>query len=244
MPPLNCALRYVLAGNGLLLQAWREHINVLVVLASYTVRGLPPLEPYLSTDLPRISPELLRQMLEICHKQRDEKGEMLEVIFHFLVEGGKWRMVVPEQEQGHTYCRPVGRGEESYRQALLEIHSHHHFPAYFSETDDLDEQGGFRFLGVIGDLFDKPQIRLRLGIYGHFIPLPATFLLALPEGLEDALSGENVNLPVNRPGSVGNAVTNRLWPIQRWSKIWKGWTGSGKGQRCYEVRTGGADDAL
>jgi hypothetical protein len=42
-------------------------------------------------------------------------------------------------------------------------------PAYFSQTDDRDEQGG-RFYAVIGRLDqDQPELVLRLGMYGTWL---------------------------------------------------------------------------
>ena len=60
-------------------------------------------------------------------------------------------------------CRPPG--------VVAEFHSHGRHRAFFSATDDRDEQG-FRVYGVVGRL-DKPEpeLTLRLGIYGHFASL-------------------------------------------------------------------------
>lgn len=226
LPPLNSALRYILAGNGLLLQAHRQHIKALVLLATYPVKGLPPLEPYLTTTLPKVSQALMSQMLETARNQQDETGHPLEIVFHFLLEEGEWQLIIPEQEQSYTHCRPVNSGEASYRQAVLEIHSHHHFPAYFSETDDQDEQGVFRFLGVVGHFLDKPRLRLRLGIYGHFISLPAELLLALPEEVECALTGEWGECAINEESAESTGALLATLPNKNhhsYSTLTQGW---------------------
>jgi hypothetical protein len=57
-------------------------------------------------------------------------------------------------------------------------------PPDFSETDDKDESG-FRLYGVIGNLHQAPKIRLRVGCYGYFWEIPASWALKLPRGLMD-----------------------------------------------------------
>mgnify|MGYP000858271742 CR=1 FL=1 len=63
--------------------------------------------------------------------------------------------------------------------------------AKFSGTDDADEVG-FRLYAVIGRLPDKSEIRLRVGVYGQFWEVPASWVMELPEGLRDcnAMEGE------------------------------------------------------
>ena len=62
-----------------------------------------------------------------------------------------------------TYQPPGG--------VIAEFHSHARHRAFFSATDDGDEQG-FRVYGVVGRLdTPAPELTLRLGIYGHFAPL-------------------------------------------------------------------------
>jgi hypothetical protein len=51
--------------------------------------------------------------------------------------------------------------------------------ASFSPTDDGDELA-FRVYAVIGNLLRKPEILLRLGVYGDFAYLPVTELFAGP----------------------------------------------------------------
>ena len=54
---------------------------------------------------------------------------------------------------------------------VAEFHSHGSARAFFSATDDRDEQG-FRIYGVVGRLDTlRPELRLRVGVYGHFAPV-------------------------------------------------------------------------
>ena len=62
-----------------------------------------------------------------------------------------------------TYAPPAG--------VVAEFHSHGGSRAFFSKTDDRDEQG-FRVYGVAGRLDrDRPELSLRVGVYGHFAPV-------------------------------------------------------------------------
>ena len=50
-------------------------------------------------------------------------------------------------------------------------HDHTQTRAFFSGTDDRDEQG-FRIYGVVGRLDTlRPELSLRVGVYGHHAPV-------------------------------------------------------------------------
>ena len=54
---------------------------------------------------------------------------------------------------------------------IMDIHSHGYFEAFFSGTDNKDEQG-LCFYMVVGRLNTLlPEVELRLGAYGYFVPL-------------------------------------------------------------------------
>lgn len=55
---------------------------------------------------------------------------------------------------------------------LLSFHSHHGIGAYFSRTDDDDERQ-LRLYAVVGRLGTaRPEVALRVGFNGHWLPLP------------------------------------------------------------------------
>ena len=72
----------------------------------------------------------------------------------------------PEQAQARTH---VGYVDHDQSNIVVECHSHNTMSAFFSPTDDHDEQGG-RFYCVLGHL-DRPhpQLVVRLGMYGHWL---------------------------------------------------------------------------
>jgi PRTRC genetic system protein A len=56
---------------------------------------------------------------------------------------------------------------------LCDLHSHGNMRAFFSRIDDADEQATKVYI-VIGKLDTEPEIRLRVGVYGYWRPLPVT----------------------------------------------------------------------
>lgn len=61
---------------------------------------------------------------------------------------------------------------------LVDIHSHHGMPARFSQTDDIDDRLTMGVSVVIGTIFTKPTIRVRLNIYGHTQEIPASMVFS------------------------------------------------------------------
>jgi hypothetical protein len=61
--------------------------------------------------------------------------------------------------------------------------------AYFSHTDDADERSAFRLLAVLGRIGEEQEaeIRVRVGMYGHFWEIPSDLVLERPLDLFDAL---------------------------------------------------------
>jgi len=56
---------------------------------------------------------------------------------------------------------------------LCDLHSHGNMRAFWSSTDDADEQSA-RLFAVIGKLDTEPEVRVRVGVYGYWMPLPIT----------------------------------------------------------------------
>jgi PRTRC genetic system protein A len=86
--------------------------------------------------------------------------------------------VLWEPPWGYRTLRPpqvVGTSRVHYRPApgaVIEIHSHHRYAAFFSRTDDADEQG-LRLYAVLGRLDEeRPEVAVRVGAFGYFLPLP------------------------------------------------------------------------
>ncbi len=108
-------------------------------------------------------------------------------------DGDAYRVVVPEQvgtAASLTYHPPAG--------VVAEFHSHGTGRAFFSGTDDKDEQG-LRIYGVVGRLDTPlPELSLRVGVYGHFAPVEWSKVfggpnLGVPQVAEEPGSRNNTN---------------------------------------------------
>jgi PRTRC genetic system protein A len=159
------AFDYLLAGDGIYLVAENDDLKVRVPVAGCRVRGLPPVYPACNLKHGRLPRWIWDAIVWAAHVGYTRGHEvLLAVTFH---PGVGYRLSVPPQIAGPE--RVVYRPPTS---AMLEIHSHGPHPAVFSATDDRDEQG-LRLYGVIGRLdTHRPEVALRLGAYGHFLPVP------------------------------------------------------------------------
>ena len=136
---------YVLGAGGLYVQSRSAHLVVRVLVAPGSVRGLAPVS----------------EKLTLPH------GPIPVYLFEV---GLRWFQETPSTERffavrwdGDAYRPPAG--------VVAEFHSHGKTRAFFSPTDDRDEQG-FHIYGVVGKLdTSRPELSLRMGVYGHFGPL-------------------------------------------------------------------------
>lgn len=175
---------YVLAGNGVFKVAMGPHFSAEIPLWRGEVAGLSPYgdggELYL--HVPKIPASWLYRVLDHATGQGSRgAGELLrpvEQMYHFhwlpsppthltLGEGGGWRVSLPKQAATPGAVNYRGGSETSI---VLDLHSHHEMRAFFSATDDADEQG-LRLYGVIGRIYTRPEIRLRVGVYGDWLEL-------------------------------------------------------------------------
>ena len=152
---------YVMAGNGLFLEAEGPLITARVSLAEARVRGLPPLEELLELRHGMVPGHLLDLVVDVMSAVPDR--EMYAAI---AWNDGEYRVVVPPQEPGPGYVE-----YETVPGTVVNAHSHGRMGAFFSSTDDADDQG-FVVSVVVGRLNTLfPQIEARLCIYGYFAPL-------------------------------------------------------------------------
>jgi hypothetical protein len=140
-----------------------------------------------SNHPPRVPAALVARMFEKSVAVCTDAGKSVEALFHLWWDGERWRVEFPEQIADEWNVRPVHSGEgTSTARALIELHSHHHMAAFFSAEDDADEENGFRLYAVIGDIFSRPAIRVRVGLHGYFCEVEAAEIFELPEGVRDA----------------------------------------------------------
>ncbi len=169
LPP-DRAYAYVLAGNGIFKLAANRRIEALILLARCRVAGLPPLEPYVRLREGRLPGRLLATILDDARRLSWE--EPREAMYHLVMQDGRVRVIRPRQKANAALLHYTGGGAP---EIICDVHSHHQMRAFFSPRDNRDEQG-FRFYAVIGRIFTHPEIRLRVGIYGDFYPVPVNTL--------------------------------------------------------------------
>ena len=152
---------YVLGSGGVYVQSRSAHVTARVLVAPCTVRGLAPVTEKLALSHGPIPASLFELGLRWFQDDPDT-----ERLFAVRWDGAAYRLVVPPQvgaSASLAYLPPAG--------VVAEFHSHGGARAFFSATDDRDEQG-FRVYGVVGRLdAPLPELRLRVGVYGHFAPV-------------------------------------------------------------------------
>jgi PRTRC genetic system protein A len=184
-PPPSALYDYFLAGNGVFVEGHRAGLHAVLPLAWASVRGLQPVRPGAVLDYPQVPAPALAKMLELAKAATDAQGHIVEILFHleWLPATRQWRLHTPRQEGGATHVSPLDTGPgTSYATSLIELHSHHSMGAFWSGTDDKDEQG-FKIYAVLGNIFRRPTIRVRVGLYGYFLELPPQQIFALPPGV-------------------------------------------------------------
>lgn len=177
------AYDYVLGGDGLYLQTQNRFLEVRVPVASTSVRGLPPIYPSFELKTGRLSHVLWQHIVTVAQAWAAHEHEVMLVVAHEDATG--YQLYVPRQATSAT--RIV---YERRDRTVLEIHSHHRFPARFSAVDDADEQR-LGLYGVIGRLDDEtPEVALRVGAYGYYLPLPWESVFAGEKGPYRDLAAE------------------------------------------------------
>jgi PRTRC genetic system protein A len=166
------AYQYVLAAGGLYLRAENRFFDVLLPIARFPIRGLASLQPHFRPKVPRLPGRLLAAVLSNARRARGRDGRLKEALYHFHHDGARVRVLKPPQRATTAGVLAI---ESEPAGVLLDLHSHGNLRAFWSGTDDGDEQG-FHVYGVIGRLDERPEIRLRLGVYGYWFPMPVSLL--------------------------------------------------------------------
>ena len=179
----------MLGAGGVYVQSESAYLVARILVAPAVVRGLAPVAGKLQLSHGPIPAHLFELGLRWFQDAPDT-----ERFFAVRWDGRAYRLVVPPQAGTATslaYVPPAG--------VVAEFHSHGSARAFFSDTDDRDEQG-FRVYGVVGRLdTPEPDLSLRAGVYGHFAPL----------GWPQVFAGPNpgVRLTGEGPGSTTMPIT-------------------------------------
>ena len=137
---------------------------------------MAPLQPQFTLKVRRLPGRLLDAVLGDARNARCRNRGLKEALYHFHHDSARVRVLKPPQR---ATAASVVAAEGHTADIILDLHSHGNMRAFWSATDNSDEQG-FRVYGVIGRLDTKPEIRLRLGVYGYWFPLPVNMLFDGP----------------------------------------------------------------
>ena len=192
LPPNDAlAYQYILAGNGVFIRAETHFFEGLLPIAPCTVRGLEPLRQHFRLKVPRIPVRLLDTILADARRARQPDGSLNEVLYQFHHHGRTVEVKKPPQHATGASVMAAGSSEPA---VLCDLHSHGNMRAFWSGTDDADEQSA-RVFAVIGRLDTQPEIRLRVGLYGYWRPLPLSAVFAGNCNLKDLYLKENNHDP-------------------------------------------------
>jgi len=157
---------YIVAENGLFIRTSRKNLaqNTLleatICISPVEIRGLSPLKESIELVHGKIPRRLYDLALSVLMAGSDRE-QYLAITWE-----NEYRLKIPTQERNSASVK-----YEKLPYSVMDIHSHGHMDAFFSCTDDSDEKG-LRFYAVVGRLDTLlPEVELRLGAYGYFIPL-------------------------------------------------------------------------
>ena len=185
---------YILASNGLFIEAEGKLMAARVPVAACEVRGLAPLEPKVVLRYGRIPQRFFDLALNTMLTTPDKERYVAVTWnngYHINVpnQAAEKEQVGEDIDAGHgsgagvAYLNPDS--------VLLDMHTHPKMRAAFSPTDNRDE-AGLKLYGVVGHCgtyhevtadmsYDEqigwlqnncPAIRLRAGVYGYFYEVP------------------------------------------------------------------------
>jgi hypothetical protein len=169
---------YLIAGNGTFIHAERPGLKAVIPEAGRMIgTSGPHIVPYVQV-MPKFSGWLLDAALNAACER-----DGIDSLFALWPQ----RLLVPAQEACAGTVRPVDPYDTIMADTMCDLHSHHHMEARFSPTDD-KEEAGFRIYAVIGRIYTLPEIRVRVGIYGHMWEIPALTVFDRLGRFKDALS--------------------------------------------------------
>jgi len=148
---------YILASNGLFVRSESPFIRATIQIAGADVRGLAPIEEEVELVHGKIPSWMGRLALNTFVSARDREA-YLAITFQ-----NGYRLRFPQQQR-HTASVIF----DKLPNTAVDIHSHGLMGAFFSETDNIDEQG-MGIYAVVGKLNEEvPEALLRVGVYGYF----------------------------------------------------------------------------
>jgi PRTRC genetic system protein A len=147
---------YILAANGLFIEASNPMLAARVPVSECEVRGLAPMKAKIALTYGSIPQYLFDLALDTFLAVPDREHYVA------VTAAAGYHFYIPVQDEGDaSVVYEVGDS------VVLDIHSHGTMRASFSPQDNTDETG-LKLYAVVGRLNATPVVRLRVGVYGYF----------------------------------------------------------------------------
>ena len=191
----NLPTGFIWAGNGIFRSVTRQEFKAVVYHREVHTPGLPGLKQEFKLLVPPVPHTKVKAIIERIQQEPD-----LEQLFYLYWRGDwtpstdappggrseasnpcganplglcdRWEVLYPEQECTPSTCIACDRFPEP---AVIEIHSHGAARAFFSGTDDLEEDG-CRISTVIGKSNGQLEIVSRVCVHGLFLPISSNLI--------------------------------------------------------------------
>ena len=161
--------RFVMAADGLYIEARSRALAIRSHLT--TTFGMPYGWVFPMVDLVAAIPASMHADVLACLQRQLPNEGACGVVFNH--DTGAYELVEPvinHQSSSHIDYQRIA--EDASRTLVVDVHSHGHHEAYFSEIDDDDDIDGI-YLAVVfgfdGSKLNTPSHVTRLVIYGHQI---------------------------------------------------------------------------
>lgn len=174
LPEASPGITWIWAANGIFKRGVGADLDILIPAGPCcTVPGLAELLPHVRwrTVNCRLPGVLLRPLLEDARRAASGTTVLRPIEKqYFFVDRDGVRVVAPLGQDASAVHLRYAMPERGT--VLLDLHSHHGMDAYFSSTDDRDDVG-LSVSAVIGHIYTRPAIAVRLNVFGHRYAVPA-----------------------------------------------------------------------
>ncbi len=138
LPPYDAmAYQYVIAGNGVFVRTETRFFITLLPVVSCDVRGLEPLQAQFKLKIPRIPARLLDAVLVDARRARQPGGDLNEALYQFHHHNQIVQVKKPPQSVTGVSVTAVAHHTPTL---FCDLHSHGNMHAFWSGTDNADEQ--------------------------------------------------------------------------------------------------------
>lgn len=198
LPPATPGITWIWAANGIFKRGVNESLDLLIQVERF-IAPLPGLIALLPSAAWRAWPQRLPSRLLtplLADAQRAGSAGLIarpiEKQYFIVWRDADMRLIAPRGQEASA--ARVAYAMPSTGVVLCDLHSHHEMPAFFSATDDADDTAsGLSVSAVIGRLFTRPEIAVRLNVYGAHMRVPAQLVFDDVGPFADTFGGDHAD---------------------------------------------------